>query len=608
LSIVQVAPETGSVVTARYAKQVTNSDTILVDGSPITDLDATAWRVFYSDGSGNITELALGASGTVLQSNGASSAPTFATPSGGVSDGDKGDITVSASGATWTIDNDVVTYAKIQNVSATDRILGRDTAGAGDIEELTVSNGLEFTGTGIQRSALTGHITASAGSNATTLGSFTLAQLNTAVSDANIIPEAGGTFTGDISVPDEAYGVGWNGSAEVPTKNAVYDKIEAIGGVAGTLNVNTTAVGNVTTGEDDLITYSVTGNTLGANSDYLSFEAAGIFAATINNKRIKVKFGATTLFDTGALAITTANDWRLHGTIVRTASNAYRAAVEFSSSSSVLSSSADYQTGTDDLTTALTLKLTGEATATDDIIQNYMVTRVNSSTTDALSAYAPKASPTFTGTVTLPADTSLTTPTITGTPNAAGEIGYNSTTGQLTQYSGLTASVGQIPRVLSVSRPGDSLTNSTTADQDFASVYTIPANVLTTNKVIRVTLNMSYTTGVSTATVANYLKLGSTKIWTGGASNIANSLTGQSLTVSFNIIGTATPGASVSVEAGGPNAHVNGGGVGAHNTVVQPVAGIATNGTLAITPGLTFSATGSTDTYTILSAIVEELN
>lgn len=37
----------------------------------------------------------------------------------------------------------------------------------------------------------------------------------------------------DINVPDEAYGVGWNASLEVPTKNAVYDKIEAIVGASG---------------------------------------------------------------------------------------------------------------------------------------------------------------------------------------------------------------------------------------------------------------------------------------------------------------------------------------------------------------------------------------
>lgn len=56
---------------------------------------------------------------------------------GGVSDGDKGDITVSSSGTVWTVDNDAITYAKIQNVSATDKLLGRSTAGAGDIEEIT---------------------------------------------------------------------------------------------------------------------------------------------------------------------------------------------------------------------------------------------------------------------------------------------------------------------------------------------------------------------------------------------------------------------------------------------------------------------------------------
>lgn len=56
---------------------------------------------------------------------------------GGVSDGDKGDIVVSGTGTVWTIDADAVTYAKLQDVSATDRLLGRSTAGAGIVEEIT---------------------------------------------------------------------------------------------------------------------------------------------------------------------------------------------------------------------------------------------------------------------------------------------------------------------------------------------------------------------------------------------------------------------------------------------------------------------------------------
>jgi hypothetical protein len=62
---------------------------------------------------------------------------TINASSSGIADGDKGDITVSGTGSIWTVDNDAITYAKIQNVSATDKLLGRSTAGAGDVEEIS---------------------------------------------------------------------------------------------------------------------------------------------------------------------------------------------------------------------------------------------------------------------------------------------------------------------------------------------------------------------------------------------------------------------------------------------------------------------------------------
>lgn len=102
-------------------------------------------------GVGTALALNTGSAGSVVINGGA-----LGTPSSGVANNltgtaaglTAGNVTTNANmtgdvtsvGNATTIANSVVTYGKIQNVSATDRILGRSTAGAGVIEEITCTS------------------------------------------------------------------------------------------------------------------------------------------------------------------------------------------------------------------------------------------------------------------------------------------------------------------------------------------------------------------------------------------------------------------------------------------------------------------------------------
>ena len=64
---------------------------------------------------------------------------------GTLADGDYGDVTISGGGTVITIDNNVVTFAKMQDID-TQRVIGRNMAGTGDPEAVTATQVLDWLG------------------------------------------------------------------------------------------------------------------------------------------------------------------------------------------------------------------------------------------------------------------------------------------------------------------------------------------------------------------------------------------------------------------------------------------------------------------------------
>jgi len=98
--------QTGYMTSALVGNIETNNDKVSTYTNLTSFVSQTAWRVFYSNTSGDVTELALGADGTFLKSNGATSAPTFATPAGS-GDVSKVGIPVDNQVGVWTGDGTI---------------------------------------------------------------------------------------------------------------------------------------------------------------------------------------------------------------------------------------------------------------------------------------------------------------------------------------------------------------------------------------------------------------------------------------------------------------------------------------------------------------------
>jgi hypothetical protein len=166
------------------------------------------------------------------------------------------DITAS----TLSVADDSITYAKLQNVSATQRILARKSALAGNVEEATLSEVLDFIGSAVQ-----GDLLYRGAASWTRLGAGTSGQfLQTLGTGANPAWANTGSIDRDVTA----------------------------------LDVNTT------TAETTVYSYAVPGGTLGSTRMVrltLIGDLLQNFAGS-DSLAVRVKYGATTFF-TGSFTV-----------------------------------------------------------------------------------------------------------------------------------------------------------------------------------------------------------------------------------------------------------------------------------------------------------------
>mgnify|MGYP001618210370 CR=1 FL=1 len=130
-----------------------------------------------------------------------------------------------------------------------------------------------------------------------------------------------------------------------------------------------TTIGNVGAGEDDLQSVLVEADSLYKNGQAIRVRAWGRSANNGNDKTLRLYAGATKIFDSGVLVLTN-KPWFLEAIVLRTATDVQLAFAHGLAASAVLDPTRTALALDDGA--SITFKVTGEATATDDIQCDYM--------------------------------------------------------------------------------------------------------------------------------------------------------------------------------------------------------------------------------------------
>lgn len=146
----------------------------------------------------------------------------------------------------------------------------------------------------------------------------------------------------------------------------------ALGRAPATLYQSITAVGNITTGVDDLITQTIAASTLATDGDRLRITSVVSLAANANSKQILAKYGSTTAYDSTA-QVANAGTLVIEVVVTRTGAATQNVSARVNSSNALFASTANFTTAAETLSGSVTFKLTGEGVSTDDIIQRSLL-------------------------------------------------------------------------------------------------------------------------------------------------------------------------------------------------------------------------------------------
>lgn len=219
---------------------------------PVSPVDGTLWL------NATTGEVKLRSAGVTLAVGGG----------GGVTDGDKGDITVSGGGAAWTIGAGAVGLGKLADI-ATDCFLGRDAAGTGAPEVLTAgqARGLLNVADGATANASDAALRDRA-THTGTQGAVTITGLATVATSGSAADLTAGVLPA-ARFDDAAHGARAGGALHALATGA------AAGFMAAADKAKLDAIGGTNTGDQ---TISLTGEVTGSGT--------GSFAATIANDAV----------------------------------------------------------------------------------------------------------------------------------------------------------------------------------------------------------------------------------------------------------------------------------------------------------------------------------